>query len=505
MDAVNYSTNNCAAPSARAPLLALLGALASCGGGGGGSPSPPPTPPPVVTSLPSIRLSGPSPFAPGCDGALSTGRLYQNAEVEPSSAVNPINPANVLAAWQQDRWSDGGSHGLVTAASFDTGHSFALATPRVARCAGGTVGNGADYERASDPWVTFAADGTAYVLSLSFSGATLAAGSKNAMLVARSTDGGANWGLATTLISDGGAFFNDKGSIAADATDAHFVYAVWDRLAPGNTGPTYFSRTANGGQSWEPARAIYDPGPSNQTIGNLLVSLPGGRLLVVFTELDAVAATIVAALKVIHSDDRGVTWSTPIVIAPENSAGVFDPNTSIPVRDGGDLPSAAVDRSGTVYLVWQDSRFSNGQHDGIAISRSLDAGRTWSTPGQVNGSAAAAAFTPNVSVRADGLIGVTYYDLRNNRPASGQFGADYWLATSLDAATWRDTHVAGPFLLGGAPNASGLFLGDYQSLSASGSEFLSVFVTSGADISNRTDVFMARGAGTLVDQVAAGR
>src|SRR5258708_37349870 len=37
---------------------------------------------------------------------------YRNSEVEPSLAVNPVKAANLIGAWQQDRWSDGGAHGL---------------------------------------------------------------------------------------------------------------------------------------------------------------------------------------------------------------------------------------------------------------------------------------------------------------------------------------------------------------------------------------------------------
>ncbi|HXL84678.1 MAG TPA: hypothetical protein VN989_11240 [Casimicrobiaceae bacterium] len=51
--------------------------------------------------------------------------------------------------------------------------------------------NGGDYSRGSDPWVTFAPDGTVYQSSLSFNGDVLAAGSSSAILVSRSTDGGA--------------------------------------------------------------------------------------------------------------------------------------------------------------------------------------------------------------------------------------------------------------------------------------------------------------------------
>ena len=472
--------------------LAVLWLAAGCGGGGGSPPTPPPPPPPVPPpSLPHVILSSGSPFAANCDPVVATGILYMNAEVEPAAAVNPVNPTNMVAAWQQDRWSDGGSHGLVTASSFDAGRTWTRSVPAVSHCAGGSALNGADYERASDPWLSFASDGTAYLLSLSFSGATLAADSTSAMLVLRSTDGGASWGAPQALITDGGGIFNDKGAIGADAVDPHYVYATWDRLRLDGSGPTYFARTSDGGASWEPARPVYDPGPGNQTLGNIPLSLADGTLLVVFTEYDSVPNGSTARLRVIRSSDHGQSWSAPITIAPEQSAGVRDPNTGTIVRDGSGLPSIAADASGTAYVAWQSSEFSGGARDAIAISRSSDSGASWSMPVRASGDLAAAAFTPNVHVRADGLIGVGYYDLRYNQPSTGIFQADYWLATSLDGANWTDVHVNGPFPLDQAPNAEGLFLGDYEALTSSGSEFLPLFVTSGHDPANRTDVYVA--------------
>ena len=53
-----------------------------------------------------VTVTGPSPFALGCGGPGEAGPssvLYENAEVEPSVAVNPTNTDNVVGFWQQDR------------------------------------------------------------------------------------------------------------------------------------------------------------------------------------------------------------------------------------------------------------------------------------------------------------------------------------------------------------------------------------------------------------------
>src|SRR5206468_437608 len=95
---------------ARNGLLAFAVAAAMCGFAAGASAG-------TFTVAPLTLVSGPSPFA-GCTvGAAPGSVLYPNAEEEPWVDVNPTNPSNLIAAWQQDRWSDGGAHGLVTAVS----------------------------------------------------------------------------------------------------------------------------------------------------------------------------------------------------------------------------------------------------------------------------------------------------------------------------------------------------------------------------------------------------
>ena len=433
---------------------------------------------------PQFLASTASPFPPGCDGVAATGALYENAEVEPMVAVNPTNPASIVGVWQQDRWSNGGSHGLMTGYSSDGGRTWARTAAAFSRCAGGNAQNGGDYDRASDPWVSFAPDGTAYQISLSFSGQENQPGSASAVLVSRSADGGRTWGSPITLIRDGPTAFNDKESITADPTDAHYAYATWDRLS-GNLGPSYFARTTDGGTTWEPARAIFDPGANNQTLNNQIVVLPNGTLvdfLTLFNPTPSVA--------VIRSTDKGVTWSAPIVISSVFAFGATDPEVGTDVRDSATLGSIAVSKQGALVAVWQDSRFSGFVYDGIALSRSVDGGLTWSVPVRVNRDPGVQAFSPTVTVRDDGTIGVTYYDFRNNTADPTTLPTDVWLAQSGDGVTWRESHVAGPFNLSIAPFALGLFLGDYHGLTSTGTAFVPFYAqTNNGNLANRTDVF----------------
>ena len=442
-----------------------------------------------------VRITGASPFAPGCDGVTATGTLYAGAEVEPYVAVDPANPLHLIGVWQQDRWSDGGSRGLRSGYSYDGGLTWGTSQAPFSRCTGGNAANGADFARASDPWVTIGSDGIAYQIAIAFTGDTFAVASSSAVLASRSLDGGRTWSTASTLIRDGQAPFNDKEAITADPVVPGHAYATWDRLEQNGHGPTYFARTTNGGASWEAARPIYDPGGRNQTLDNqIVVARSGsnaGTLYDFFTELQNVANVLVPRLGFVRSTDLGVTWSGLNVVIGLQGIGTRDPENPLhELRDAANLPSVAAGPQGELVAVWQDARFSAGARDGIAFTRSTDGGTTWSTPVQINAMPAVQALLPTVNVRADGTIGVLYYDLRNNTADPATLYVDVWLTTSTDGVEWSERHVAGPFDFNPAPIAEGgRFVGDYQGLTSANGQFMAFFAQTNDDLANRTDVF----------------
>ena len=341
---------------------------------------------------------------------------------------------------------------------------------------------------------SIAPDGTAYQVAIAFGGGLLQPGSFGAVLVSRSSDGGRTWGAATSLKSDGSDAFSDKESVTADPTVASFVYATWERLVGNENGPgpTWFARTTDAGASWEDARPIYDPGSNSSTLNNQIVVLPDGTLVLFFSEFDTVGNATAVLLRVIRSQDKGASWSLPITVAQAEARGGRVPETGTPIRDGANLGSIAVGPNGLLVVAWQDARFSGGARDGIAFSRSTDGGLTWSAPVQINPIASVQALLPTATIRDDGLIGVTYYDFRNHASGAPTLATDAWLASSLDGVNWNESHVAGPFDLTTAPFAEGLFLGDYQGLSSSGSTFLPFHAaTNGVSPGNSTDIFSA--------------
>lgn len=487
------------------------------------------------------QASAVNPLA-GCppDGA---GINFPNAEVEPWLDVNPTDDDNLIGVYQQDRYSNGGSKGSVAAASVNGGLSWTnVALPANTRCTGGR------YQRASDPWVTFGPDGTAHAMSLVLDPDPPSGGfGDNGMAYNRSTDGGLTWEPFQMLIEDTNPrYLNDKNSMTADPNDADFVYAVWDRLQQaggdvrnpenrrglGFKGPIMLARTTNGGDSWEPARKIYESGGNKQTIGSQIVVEPaslGGSLFDFFSDVtngsNRRKTLGPIGLSYIRSDNRGSTWTKPSLVASELPMSLFRPDSVIdtepvpcpnaaktgacPVRVGDIIPEVAVNRSnGSLYAVWMDARFSGFTHDTIAFSQSLDGGRSWSPPIQVNQTPESEpvddqqAFTPSVHVLDDGTVAVSYFDFRNNTPSPATLDTDHWAVhchpaseNCADAASWSpadETRVTpASFNIRTAPYARGYFVGDYMGLASDqDGQILSLFGTTAG--SGPSSIFLRR-------------
>src|SRR5437016_2836707 len=257
-------------------------------------------------------VSGLSPFASCTVGGPGTN--YVNSEVEPFVAVNPTNPNNIVGVFQQDRWSNGGAHGLVAATSHDGGSTWAESWAHFSICSGGTASNGGNYDRASDPWVTFAQNGDAYQISLSAS-ADLTV---SAVLVSKSVDGGDTWSDPTTLARNVSGFpegpgFNDKESITADPG------VTWSKVIDISTDGSIAVRDPDTGAFVRSGAGLPDIAvdPVN---GTLYAVWSDGRFSG-FTHDDVALS---------RSTDGGLTWSSPIKVnASPSGVAAFTPSVDV--------------------------------------------------------------------------------------------------------------------------------------------------------------------------------
>jgi len=152
-----------------------------------------------------IAATGPDtdPFA-GCTVGNGSGLNYIHSEVEPYGAINPTNSPNIITVQQQDRWDNGGARGLSASVSRNGGASWEVVALPFSACAANAPAD-LQYERASDPWVSFgpgtsanpSAGATAYAVSISFNQSPGRNG--NTVGAAVPSDGGTTWQRAQTL------------------------------------------------------------------------------------------------------------------------------------------------------------------------------------------------------------------------------------------------------------------------------------------------------------------
>ena len=453
-----------------------------------------------------VPISGSSPNPDGgdpndpitvtaCNGASQLGVLYRNSESEPHLAVNPTNPLNMIAGWHQDRWSTGAAQSLGAAFTADGGATWQQVRIPFTRCSGAAPGSVGDYERASDPWISFSSNGTAYYMALVENTAV----SDGAMLVARSTNGGATWSAPVAIARHTSqdrtlrSLFHDKNTITADPFDSNLVYATWTLFRTGITS-VLFARSKDGGQTWSPAIPIATMGnaaPGEQAVfrqAAQIVVLPDRTLVNGFfrTLFDSSTGAVRFEQVVLRSTDQGKHWSradTPI--ASFASVSAVDPELGVPVRDAQELPILAVNRgTGQLYMTWQDGNANDSADPrlpGVVVARSNDGGLTWSAPVRVNQgtNASVQAFLPVVTVNAQGIVGVLFYDFRNDVLGDARLSTDVWLSL-FDAnlnylgerrLTTQSFDMRQMVITG----SRGYFPGDYVGLSSANTDFVAAF------------------------------
>jgi hypothetical protein len=318
--------------------------------------------------------------------------IYNGSAVEPTIAVNPQNPKNIVAAWMQAIVEFEGALEVGIAYTSDGGKTWKRTEVPFQICEGGIT------QEVFDPWLSFSPSGELY-LSCGNSGVH-APNLQNqwAIVVTISKDGGKTWSPPVAVSASNGAADNfstgpdmDKPSITANPNHPELAYATWDTSIPnGNAfyAPTFFSRTTNGGKTW-----------SNNTVsygGEIWASM-GVLLYDPFADLCAQGLStcdrnFFTPNDGIPGDNATGTITNVIVVLPEADSNDKSrkKNTSKAKRFSGDVLNfmdrdlfPAADATPDEYAsdFGQLTRFFTKSD--IAVVRSQDLGANWNVTATV--------------------------------------------------------------------------------------------------------------------------
>lgn len=452
-----------------------------------------------------VRSTGPSRFTSDYS-CLRAGPnvvgIQRGYEGENQMVVNPTNADNLVIVTHQDRCGSLGSCGNAVYASFDGGRTWQQSQVTLTRCQGPSLANSShDFEGSSEPYVQFTRDGVAILQVISFN---IATNYEEAVVVARSRDGGVTWSEFTEATRYDSDFrFVDRPTIQTDRFRPGNVYMTYTDFGPypyNTQSPAVFQRSLDGGATWSAPADIPDLGARDYSAtgyrfswAQLMHVLPDRSLIAVAIVDDDSGANV---LRAVRSTDQGGSWVTGAdgsIFTGAWTAGVRDPDFGTRVRTMTPGAMSAINKcNGRVYAVWEtpDGYTGPGSVPGSAIGlqHSNDGGASW-----VGGNAsfvvanthtAAQAFLPAVAVADDGVVGVLYADFRMHEAGSPSLMTDWWLALySADVSELlgevRLTDAS--FDMRQAPESRGsMYLGDYVAVQADGLDFVASFpVTNG--------------------------
>jgi hypothetical protein len=380
-------------------------------------------------------------------------------EVEPDSFANE---STVVSAFQVGRRDTSGASNNGVATSHDGGHRFTSGfLPGITKVAGGP------YDWASDPSVAYDAAHRLWLISSLVGTATPPPFPGAAVIVSSSPDG-VHWNDPIT-VADGGSLGGlDKNWTTCDnSRQSPFYghcYTEFDDFL--DNVRLKMSTSTDGGQTWGPA--VETAGAGRGFAGQPVVQ-PDGTVVVPSLGPAVFPATN-NLIQAFRSTDGGSTWTAPVTVSQ------FSFHRLPGLRAGSAEPSAELDRTGNVYLVWEDCRFrASCSADDLVLSKSAN-GLDWTPPARIPidpVDSGADHFIPGLAVDPHtagdhARLALTYYAYPQADcvPATCDLDVGF-ISSAYGGATWGTPRkLAGPMRLDWLADTNrGRFVGDYVSTS----------------------------------------
>jgi hypothetical protein len=400
---------------------------------------------------------------------------YTNTTSQHKTEVEPdtlSSGSTIVSTFQVGRFFNGGASNIGFATSTNGGSSFTsgfLPSSTVFATPPGV------YPRASDPSVAF--DAKHGVWLISWLGILSPSGPVD-VLVSRSTDG-LSWSSPFVVNNDG--HFNDKNWTVCDntSTSPFFgnCYTEFDDNTLGDR--IQMSTSRNGGVNWGPAQMT---GNKAFGIGGQPLVQPDGTVIVPingFTRFNFLISAFV-------STNGGASWGPThrvAVVGFHHAAGG--------IRDSIPLPSAEMDASGKVYVVWQDCHFEPGCPASDLVFSTSTNGNVWSKVTRIPLDPVGSGvdhFIPGLAVDrstsgSSARLAVTFYYYPKANCTASTCQLNVGFSTSSDGgAKWTsNTQLAGPMTLSWLPSTTqGVMVGDYISTSFVGAPAFPAFAVASA-------------------------
>jgi hypothetical protein len=274
--------------------------------------------------------------------------------------------------------------------------------------------------------------------------------------VNRSTDGGITFGAPVTVTSAGVSLDSTWMSCDNTATSPFYgnCYVEVDDFGAGAIFEMF--RSTDGGLTWSQSTT-----PNSTVIGGKPLSLPNGTVVV------PIDSNPISSVMSFVSTNGGVSYTGPVTISSLTWHSVSGNMRSLPI------PSAEVDASGKVYVVWHDCRFRSGCSSNDLVMSTSTNGTTWTAVTRIPidpTSSGMDHFIPGLGVdpAATGHLGLVYYfyPVANCNESTCQPSVQFVSSTD-GGATWSAAmQLSGPFSNKGLPlTTSGYMFGDYNSVS----------------------------------------